>query len=636
MAKVLTNICCGESVVNRWVVDFYCSLALEFFKNDKYKDFCAITTVLDSVLIRPLESTSDMSLKIRLLQLLSRVNEGEKPEMQFEADNVVSPLESALILLENMIKEFGWTAGYQNVHISLKEMAVGILIMKNKFDQAKEVLNKYFPKDAGGKRAVFMDLIRKESQEHEVIKQMNFHQFKEVMLNFCIKLCKFSEPFLYKAAEKLVSTRLMVTDDQEAHAATVDECEEPGPSSTPQMVTVHVRPCKHALIQRARLAAAFNDMDASKDEKSFAQLEEEVEAESQEMEDISSQHSTDHDSGDNLNSEKDGLYHRDSCSHMEASPVDQPPQTDAGTQSKADFILKVPYTVARLVVEPDSQPSSHCITAPEESETEVRTEKPPQKKAASSKKYIKDMECPVTEKEVSIPIRKHPKQTSSVTRASASVAECSTDSEDVSGDSAANRKNDDALSNQSNGSLSGILNKSRQMSSESEENTQKLLPPCQTPVQRHRKQPSRSPTSNDPGDADDMHITDCSSDHLPRLSPQHSAPQKSSTPHKDSTHDKGLPKFMSLFNNVTESKATWDDEDSYFPTKSTGSNESSLSNSGNRKRRWTESETQKLKEGVKKFGEGNWRKIKAYYSFKDRTNVNLKDRWRTMKKLNMV
>lgn len=74
----------------------------------------------------------------------------------------------------------------------------------------------------------------------------------------------------------------------------------------------------------------------------------------------------------------------------------------------------------------------------------------------------------------------------------------------------------------------------------------------------------------------------------------------------------------------------------YFTSKKRSLDMSTISNSGQRKRKWTESETQKLKDGVKKFGEGNWSKIKAYYKFKDRTNVNLKDRWRTMKKSKIV
>ncbi|XP_068745344.1 uncharacterized protein [Montipora capricornis] len=47
---------------------------------------------------------------------------------------------------------------------------------------------------------------------------------------------------------------------------------------------------------------------------------------------------------------------------------------------------------------------------------------------------------------------------------------------------------------------------------------------------------------------------------------------------------------------------------------------------------WTAEETKLLEDGVKVYGEGNWTRILNAYNFVGRTSVNLKDRWRTLRK----
>ncbi|RXN26422.1 potassium voltage-gated channel subfamily B member 2 [Labeo rohita] len=48
--------------------------------------------------------------------------------------------------------------------------------------------------------------------------------------------------------------------------------------------------------------------------------------------------------------------------------------------------------------------------------------------------------------------------------------------------------------------------------------------------------------------------------------------------------------------------------------------------------KWTKEEDSKLKAGVRKYGEGKWRVILDNFDFDNRTGVNLKDRWRILKK----
>uniref|UniRef100_A0A3B5JWT8 Uncharacterized protein n=1 Tax=Takifugu rubripes TaxID=31033 RepID=A0A3B5JWT8_TAKRU len=58
-----------ERVVNRWLLDYYFSLGLQFFQRDQREDFLDIVH-------RPYEVTSHTRIQIRLVQLLDQVNDG--------------------------------------------------------------------------------------------------------------------------------------------------------------------------------------------------------------------------------------------------------------------------------------------------------------------------------------------------------------------------------------------------------------------------------------------------------------------------------------------------------------------------------------------------------------------------------
>ncbi|XP_019215352.1 telomeric repeat-binding factor 2 isoform X3 [Oreochromis niloticus] len=651
-----------ESVVNRWVVDYYLFLALELFKKEQYEDFCAITDVLDSVLVRPYGPIDFMPQKIQVWRFLCRINEGDKLAADTSSQSVC-PLESALMLLESMSQEFSIPQqDYKNVCTSIKEMIIMLSIKNGKFEKAGKVLNKHFTKRMDGRRMLFMGLISKKNKKHEVIEQINFAQFKMEMLAFCERLCPSSVPFLQKAAKQLIQEK---NKEQDSSAARADEQAQPVPSSSPQVNMVQSVPCKHLTIQRTRLQAAYKALATGLNERTFSQLEEEVETEDQESDHMCLQLSPDPKTDTGLDLEQEVLFQRDSGSPMEASPADQPPQADAVPQTQESSLSKtssVPwnrqlYTLSRLVMEPDSQASSQCSKVSEELETEARLEEAPQTLALSDKR---DSQCPVTDQEVSIPAPKRHRRTNRINSRNINKSkQSSSDSEGepqklsepsvkvspsllplhpVPQTSSTPHKDSAQLSNNSYSKKKS--KKSIRLSSDSEEDPKEPVTCKKTPVQKPHTQLSSDPVDNQVNrdDTDNIHITDSSMESSPSQSPSHPIPQTSSTPHKDSAQ-KNIHSHLEwnrLYHNAKETKEVWSDEESYFTSKKRSSDMSTISNSGQRKRKWTESETQKLKDGVKKFGEGNWSKIKAYYNFKDRTNVNLKDRWRTMKKSNIV
>lgn len=161
---------------------------------------------------------------------------------------------------------------------------------------------------------------------------------------------------------------------------------------------------KHDNISITRLKTSYQSLATISDEKSFRQLEEELESEGQAREEngcTCNSHTPDKGT-DWICVREEGLFQRQSGSPMEASPADQPPQTDAVVLTQADILLKTP-SVAQLVIQPDSQLSSQCTIASQELQTELQAEESAKTSTPSEKN---DLRCPVTEHDVSPPVRK--------------------------------------------------------------------------------------------------------------------------------------------------------------------------------------------------------------------------------------
>ncbi|XP_067105607.1 telomeric repeat binding factor a isoform X4 [Osmerus mordax] len=583
-----------ESVINRWIVDYYTSVALCAFRNGNYRDFCEIRDILQNLLVRPLESTDVMPRKIQIMQFLSRINDGERLDCCFESEPA-TPLESAILILNNISEDLNiCQQDLEKVHKSIREMLIILCIKNKQYDKAKEALTRYFPKGMVGKKAIFMGLINKKMNKHVVLEQVTYQQFREEMVQFCESLFSESVPFLSRVAKQLIEGRKAAEQRKNTteQVASVDLPQPPAdkPDTSP-LEGSDAEPEQDDPSQRdsGSRMEAFQANEYPATEVEIAPMVQEdslVEVVPMVQEEPLV--------------EVVPMVQEEPLVEVVPMVQEEPLVEVVPTVQEVPLVEVVPtvqevpveekvartlqkrsklHTMARLVMEPDSQMSQQEPMASE------------QEPVASEQEPVASEQEPVASEQEPVASEQEPP-----------VVEL----EELAGPS---RSLEDPLSSQ---------------------------PTCKTPTRKHRKRPASSEVDEISTESDvDVCALDDSSDGSPKRQAH-----KSSTPQKNRTPQKGDPplKWKKLLNHAKGIKTTWSEEDSLFntPLKDGSGDSSSSRSSGGKRRMWTTEETEWVRKGVARYGEGHWEKIKTSYPFGDRTAVNIKDRWRTMKKLKLA
>ncbi|XP_025933189.1 telomeric repeat-binding factor 2 isoform X1 [Apteryx mantelli] len=530
-----------EETVNRCVLQFYFHQAVAAYRAGRNRDFRQLRDVMQALLVRPLEKEPVVAQLLRIMQFLSRIEEGENLDCTFDKESDLTPLESAIGILELIQKEFSVSEKkMESVQKMVKEAAVIICIKNREFDKASKIIRRHMGKDPSSQkmRTELLSVIREKNSAHPAITGFSYKSFQHSVFQFVETYVDDSEPLLVTMVKKTLNS----------------ECaEEPKcPAAAPEPAN-GVRD----------LAAALEPAESAKDP---------------------------------AGAPKPAEGARDLAAALE-------PAERAEDQAGAPELIEA---AANILEE-----------SPEPMEISVPPAAAPGPTEVSSKNSERQPSGTVTTYGISV-LREAFKILS--------------DSQDSDALFTKLDETDISFPKQLSPSVSHRTKRRKEVENQDSE----ISEPPEIPHKGKRlltisklvmEQDSQcSELSESPDSSQEPVVSSAS-----RPSVQKSHDQPVSTKNPKPTKARWNSSF------AEEEKDVWSEEDELF--SDAASFETNSHNStvfGSKKQKWTIQESEWIKEGVKKFGEGRWKSICQKYPFRNRTSVMIKDRWRTMKKLGIL
>ncbi|XP_043351388.1 telomeric repeat-binding factor 2 isoform X4 [Dermochelys coriacea] len=234
-----------EETVNRWVLQFYFHQAVGAYRARRNRDFREFRDVMQALLLRPLVKEPEISRLLRIMQFLSRIEEGENLDCTFDTESELTPLESAIGVLELIEREFPVSeVAMESVRKMVKQAAVIICIKKREFDKASKILKKNMAKDPSTQklRTELLSIIREKNLSHMMIRNFSYKTFQQSAFQFLETYLEDSEPFLLTMAKNTLKSEYI--DETKKLALVPDSVEvtKQPPAAAPDSVEVAKQP----------------------------------------------------------------------------------------------------------------------------------------------------------------------------------------------------------------------------------------------------------------------------------------------------------------------------------------------------------------------------------------------------------
>ncbi|KAL2766812.1 telomeric repeat-binding factor 1 isoform 2 [Daubentonia madagascariensis] len=208
----------AEAVAAGWMLDFLCLSLCRAFRDGRSEDFHRTRDSAEAI-IHGLSSLTAYQLRtVYICQFLTRIAAGKTLDAQFESDERITPLESALMIWGSIEKEHDKL--HEEIQNLIKIQAIAVCMENGNFKEAEEVFERIFgdPNSYTPLKRKLLMIISQKDTFHSFFQHFSFNHMMEKIKTYVNHvLNEKSSTFLMKAAAKVVEskrTRTITSQDK--------------------------------------------------------------------------------------------------------------------------------------------------------------------------------------------------------------------------------------------------------------------------------------------------------------------------------------------------------------------------------------------------------------------------------------